>query len=114
MKKQSKRESKSVRRSLVAFLLVAFVLSIFAIAPLVSRTSAQQKQLNSTINAIRTDIPKPTYPVSKKVDQVDDYFGTKVPDPYRWLEDENSPETKAWVQQENAVTFAYLDKIPYR
>ncbi|PWT91807.1 MAG: S9 family peptidase [Blastocatellia bacterium] len=114
MKKQFKYKSKSVRRSLVTFLLVALVLSIFAVAPLITRTSAQRKQLNSTINTVRTDIPKPTYPVSKKVDQVDDYFGTKVPDPYRWLEDENSPETKAWVQQENAVTFAYLDKIPYR
>src|ERR1041384_5008632 len=58
--------------------------------------------------------PKISYPESKKVDQVDDYFGTKVADPYRWLEDENSAETKAWVQAQNAVTFAYLDKIPYR
>jgi prolyl oligopeptidase len=58
--------------------------------------------------------PKIIYPESKKVDQVDDYFGTKVADPYRWLEDENSAETKAWVQAQNAVTFAYLDKIPYR
>jgi prolyl oligopeptidase len=57
---------------------------------------------------------KLTYPESKKVDQVDDYFGTKVADPYRWLEDENSAETKAWVEAQNAVTFAYLDKIPYR
>jgi prolyl oligopeptidase len=58
--------------------------------------------------------PKISYPESKKVDQVDDYFGTKVADPYRWLEDENSAETKAWVQAQNAVTFGYLDKIPYR
>jgi len=57
---------------------------------------------------------KITYPESKKVDQVDDYFGTKVADPYRWLEDETSAETKAWVDAQNAVTFAYLDKIPYR
>jgi prolyl oligopeptidase len=54
------------------------------------------------------------YPKPKKVDQVDDYFGTKVPDPYRWLEDENSAETAKWVEQENAVTFAYLEKIPFR
>ncbi|HVP89755.1 MAG TPA: prolyl oligopeptidase family serine peptidase [Terriglobales bacterium] len=55
-----------------------------------------------------------SYPVTKKVDQVDDYFGTKVADPYRWLEDDNAPEVKAWVQAENAVTFGYLDKIPFR
>jgi prolyl oligopeptidase len=55
-----------------------------------------------------------TYPETKKVDQVDDYFGTKVPDPYRWLEDDNAPEVAAWVEAENKVTFAYLDKISYR
>jgi prolyl oligopeptidase len=55
-----------------------------------------------------------TYPATKKVDQVDDYFGTKVEDPYRWLEDDNAPETKDWVTAQNKVTFDYLDKIPYR
>ena len=54
------------------------------------------------------------YPVTKKVDVVDDYFGTKVPDPYRWLEDNDSPEVAKWVQEENKVTFEYLDRIPYR
>jgi prolyl oligopeptidase len=54
------------------------------------------------------------YPVTRKTDQVDTYFGTKVPDPYRWLEDDNSAETAKWVEAENAVTFGYLDKIPYR
>ncbi len=58
--------------------------------------------------------PKIVYPESKKVDQVDDYFGTKVADPYRWLEDETSAETKAWIEDQNKVTFAYLDRIPYR
>ncbi len=54
------------------------------------------------------------YPETKKVDQVDDYFGTKVADPYRWLEDDNAEDVKAWVQAQNAVTFGYLEKIPYR
>ena len=54
------------------------------------------------------------YPVTKKVDQSDDYFGTKVADPYRWLEDDKSAETKEWVTAENIVTQAYLAKIPYR
>src|ERR1041385_2892860 len=55
-----------------------------------------------------------TYPPTKKVEVVDDYFGTKVPDPYRWLENNDSAEVAAWVEAENKVTFAYLDKIPYR
>ncbi len=54
------------------------------------------------------------YPETKKVDVVDDYFGTKVPDPYRWLEDDRSPEVAAWVEAQNKVTYAYLDQIPYR
>lgn len=54
------------------------------------------------------------YPVTKKIDQTDDYFGTKVADPYRWLEDDKSAETKEWVKAENAVTQTYLAKIPYR
>ena len=54
------------------------------------------------------------YPITKKVDQTDDYFGTKVADPYRWLENDRSAETAQWVKAENAVTFEYLEKIPYR
>ena len=54
------------------------------------------------------------YPNTRKTDQVDDYHGTKVADPYRWLEDDNSAETAAWVKAENEITFAYLEKIPYR
>ena len=59
-------------------------------------------------------VEPPTYPVTKKIEQVDDYHGTKVADPYRWLEDETSPETAAWVEAQNAVTFPYLERIPYR
>jgi prolyl oligopeptidase len=54
------------------------------------------------------------YPQTRKGDQVDDYHGTKVADPYRWLEDDNSAETAKWVEAENKVTFGYLEKIPYR
>ncbi|MEM8847510.1 MAG: prolyl oligopeptidase family serine peptidase, partial [Bacteroidota bacterium] len=54
------------------------------------------------------------YPVTKKVDTVDTYFGTEVKDPYRWLEDDRSTETEAWVKTQNAATFGYLDKIPFR
>ncbi|MBD0346715.1 MAG: S9 family peptidase, partial [Coleofasciculus sp. Co-bin14] len=54
------------------------------------------------------------YPSSRKVDQVDDYHGTTVADPYRWLEDPDSEETKAWVEAQNQVTFGYLGEIPAR
>ncbi|HLF20493.1 MAG TPA: prolyl oligopeptidase family serine peptidase [Bacteroidota bacterium] len=54
------------------------------------------------------------YPVTKKVDQVDTYFGTKVADPYRWLEDETSPERSKWIDEQNKVTFGYLERIPFR
>jgi prolyl oligopeptidase len=56
----------------------------------------------------------PTYPVAKKVDQTDNYHGTVIADPYRWLEDANSAETKAWVDAENKVTQDYLAAIPQR
>jgi prolyl oligopeptidase len=55
-----------------------------------------------------------TYPPARKSDVVDDYHGTRVADPYRWLEDVDSPETRAWVEAENRVTFAYLEQIPER
>ncbi len=55
-----------------------------------------------------------TYPETKKNGVVDDYFGTQVPDPYRWLEDDNSKETAAWVNNQNKSTQTYLDSIPYR
>lgn len=54
------------------------------------------------------------YPKTAKVGQTDDYHGTKVEDPYRWLEDDRSKETEAWVAEQNKVTFGYLDKIPFR
>jgi len=55
-----------------------------------------------------------TYPRAKTVDQMDDYHGVKVADPYRWLEDTDSSDTHAWVEAENKVTFSYLEQIPYR
>ena len=54
------------------------------------------------------------YPETRKVDHVDTYNGIRVPDPFRWLEDDTSSATKAWVEAQNKVTFGYLAEIPYR
>ena len=55
-----------------------------------------------------------SYPETARHDVVDDYHGTRIADPYRWLEDPNSAETKAWVDAQNRVTFAYLERLPAR
>ena len=77
---------------------------LFALAVLFcGETNAQQM----TIKAL-------SYPQTKKVDTVDTYFDTHVPDPYRWLEDDQAADTKEWVKEENKVTQNYLGQIPYR
>ena len=61
--------------------------------------------------------PKPipvSYPQTETIEHTDLYFGTEVADPYRWLENDRSPETAAWVEAQNKVTFGYLDQIPFR
>lgn len=57
---------------------------------------------------------KLTYPVTKKCDSADTYFEVKIDDPYRWLENDTSPDVKAWVEEQNKVCFSYLNSIPYR
>lgn len=57
---------------------------------------------------------KPEYPRPKSVDQVDDFFGTRVADPYRWMENTEDPELQSWVEAENGLTAGYVGKIPYR
>lgn len=75
--------------------------------------------LTITLIGCKTEEPKRekiivNYNKTEKVDTVDTYFGIEVKDPYRWLEDDRSPETEAWVTAENEVTFSYLDMIPFR
>jgi prolyl oligopeptidase len=60
------------------------------------------------------NIKSQSYPSSKKGNTIDTYFGTEVPDPYRWLEDDEADDTKAWVIEQNKVTQNYLSQIPYR
>ncbi|WP_255373538.1 prolyl oligopeptidase family protein [Chitinophaga sp. CF118] len=64
-----------------------------------------------TVMAQRSGI---SYPQTRKTDVTDNYHGTSIADPYRWLEDDNSADTKAWVKEENTVTQSYLAKIPFR
>ena len=54
------------------------------------------------------------YPKTRKIDHVDTYHGVRVADPYRWLEDDMSADTAAWVEAQNKVTFGYLERIPFR
>ena len=67
---------------------------------------------NSNVSKNQTNTV--TYPKTKKVDTVTNYFGTQVKDPYRWLEDDMSEETARWVEDQNKTTFGYLENIPFR
>ncbi len=82
------------------------VIFLFGLLPLAGCLSGKPSPL-----AMKRSL---VYPLAVAGKQVDDFHGTKVADPYRWLEDENSAETKAWVEAENKVTFAYLNQIPER
>lgn len=65
-------------------------------------------------HAQQMDLKTSSYPKTRKVDTVNTYFGTEVPDPYRWLEDDRAEDTKEWVKAENKVTEDYLSQVPYR
>jgi prolyl oligopeptidase len=105
--------SLKLKLSLLAVLVMPLAIAWFAAAP-AGAQGGQNLAAGAKSTTAGTNEPKITYPESKKVDVVDTYFGTQVPDPYRWLEAENAPETAAWVEAQNRVTFAYLEKIPFR
>src|SRR5690606_10146219 len=69
--------------------------------------------LLATLATLAMQLPL-KYPDTRKDPIVEDHFGVTIADPYRWLEDDNSDETKAWVAAQNAVTFAYLESLPMR
>ena len=91
---------------------VAFVISsalIFTIVLKHDHASAPQDADELTMPTLPL-----TYPPTRKVDASDTYFGVKVPDPYRWLEDGKSPEVKKWVDAQNKLAHSYLDALPGR
>src|SRR5258708_6125350 len=98
--------SKSRGAALGALIMLATIATI----QFLPRARAQ----NSTSSAAQKMIKPLTYPSPRKSDQKDDYHGVKVADPYRWLEDLDSEETRAWVEAENKLTFGYLNEIPAR
>jgi prolyl oligopeptidase len=103
-------------RTLVALLFI--VLASMALWSRLERShAAYTEDDEATTKADSHREKRPTmldYPETRRGDTVDDYHGTKVPDPYRWLEDPDSPETREWIEAENRVTESYLSQIPQR
>ncbi|WGD35890.1 prolyl oligopeptidase family serine peptidase [Olleya sp. YS] len=85
-----------MKKLVISFLTVIIIMSC--------KEEAKQIERNIVVD----------YPNTAKVDTVTNYFGTEVKDPFRWLEDDRSPETEAWVKAQNKATYGYLDSIPYR
>lgn len=82
----------------------SFKISLFALLVVFVISSCKQTAKSA----------KMTYPISKKTDSVFDYNGTKVADPYNWLEADGSPDVQKWIEDQNKLTFGYLDSIPFR
>lgn len=79
-----------------------------------TESASASSESSNTPAAKKVSAMKLTYPETRKSDHVDTYHGVQVPDPYRWLEDPDSPETRAWIAAQNKVTESYLSAIPSR
>lgn len=97
---------KLTQRAAQAALAIAVAGSLFACQP---KDETASEYANTEAEPVKVN-----YPTTAKGDVVDTYFGEQVADPYRWLEDDRSPETEAWVKAQNQTTQAYLENIPYR
>nr|WP_136252758.1 prolyl oligopeptidase family serine peptidase [Ningiella ruwaisensis] len=97
--------------------LLKFSLGAAALSFVLACTPGQDNESQSKVDAPQQETSKDisvTYPVTRKSDVVDTYFGQEVADPYRWLEDDRSEETGEWVKAQNEVTQSYFQQIPYR
>jgi len=88
--------------------------SVLATSILAACSGNSPEQTTTSVSNTEQQAINISYPTSKKGTVVDSYFGTNIADPYRWLEDDRSEETGAWVTAENKVTFDYLAQVPYR
>ncbi len=98
----------------LALSLCASLSASFAVQAQTPSNAASPAEAAASSAAAATAAAPLTYPATRKVEQSDNYHGTIVQDPYRWLEDDNSPETKAWVMAQNAVTDRFLQSMPQR
>jgi len=107
IKLREKEPSMSLHSSTRKTFVAAAIVALLSLSAVVSarKTSSQS---NTTMN--KTFV----YPTAKKVDQIDDYHGVKVADPYRWLENPDSADSRAWIEAENKLTFGFLNEIPER
>lgn len=88
-------------------------MSLVILTMIFSSCSKQTKTVVETVEEVNDMKEKIVYPMTRKDDVSDNYHGTMIKDPYRWLEDDNSAETKAWVKQQNAVTKDYISQIDF-
>jgi prolyl oligopeptidase len=93
---------------------LAAAISLLACGVFLLQSAPLTLAQTATAGAAQKMIKPLSYPSARKSDQVDDYHGVKVPDPYRWLEDLDSEETRNWVEAENKLTFGFLNEIPAR
>src|SRR5262249_41601812 len=107
IKLRDKEPSMNLHSSSRKAFVAAAIVALFSLNSAVSirKISAQN---HTTMNKIFD------YPTAKKVDQIDDYHGVKVADPYRWLENPDSEDSRAWIEAENKLTFGFLNQIPER
>ncbi|TRZ56890.1 MAG: S9 family peptidase, partial [Rhodocyclaceae bacterium] len=84
-----------------------YILALPLVLLIASSTLSAQTCVADSSNAF-------AYPFSKKVEQIDDYHGTRVADPYRWLEDGNSEDTRSWIEAQNKLTQGFIAQIPAR